>query len=284
MTRILSTSLVCTFLVLVAQDASCDDTDKTPTGEEQLLKAVADGNLAEVKKVGLKIDLGQVTNLPYHALASPSADVVEFVRDTCEFSISDLQIAAVRGDTKEIECLLGELDANARATALAEWNAPPFSSNTPLLLAVLNGHADAVRKLIAFGANVNEATVYGLTPLANAAERGHSDIVKHLLMAGAKVNLAPDGYTALMRACCGGQSKTASLLLKAGADPNLKRHDGQRALHFAAKSGSAKCVKLLVQHGVDINAVAAGEYTALAYAEFYKYRDVVRILREAKPD
>ena len=289
MRRILSMSLVSTVLVLVAQNASCDDTSKTPTGKTptgkaQVFKAIADGNLAEVKKLALKVDLSRIAVLPYHALASPNADVVKFVRDTCELNISDLQIAAIRGDTKGIESLLGELEANARAAALAEWYAPPFSSHTPLLLAILNGHADAVRTLIAFGANLNEATVYGLTPLAKAAEGGHSDIVKQLLMAGAKINLAPDGYTALMRACTGQQPTTASILLKAGADPNLKRHDGQSALHFAAKSGNAKCVKLLLQHGADINAVAYGKSTPLAYAELYKHKHVIKLLREVKPE
>ena len=89
------------------------------------------------------------------------------------------------------------------------------------------------------------------------------DIVKLLLKAGAKIDLAPDGYTALMRSCCGGQSQTAGLLIQAGAGPNLKRHDGQRALHFAAKSGTPECVELLLKHGADINAAAYGKDTAL---------------------
>ena len=176
------------------------------------------------------------------------------------------------------------LARKTRAIALAAWYAPPFSSHSPLSLAVGNGHADAVGRLIAFGANVNEATHYTLTPLANAAERGHAKIVKRLLKAGANMKSAPDGYTALMRACIGRQPKTARLLLEAGADPNPKRHDGQRALHFAAKRANVECVKLLLKHGANINAVAYGKDTALTYAEFYKHEDIVKILRAKKSD
>ena len=72
--------------------------------------------------------------------------------------------------------------------------------------------------------------------------------------------------------------------MKAGTDPNLRRQDGQRALHLAAKSGNAECVKLLLKHGADLNAVTLGKDTALTYAEFYKYKDVVKVLRETKPE
>jgi hypothetical protein len=282
MIRILTSTLVCTVLVLFAHDASGDDKGETPSAEEQLLKAVACGNLVEVKKIATAIDLDQlskVTNLSYHALASPNADVVEFLRNTCDFSITDLQIAAIRGDVTRIKHILGKLDQKGRTSALAAWYGPPISSYSPLALAVRNGHADAVGRLIAFGANVNEAAHYTFTPLANAAERGHVRIVKRLLKAGANVNSAPDGYTALMRACWGRQPKAARLLLQDGADPNLKRHDGQRALHFAAKSGSAECVKLLLEHGANISAVTNSKDTALTNAEFYKHEDVVKLLR-----
>lgn len=77
-----------------------------------MLKAIARGNLVEVKKIASRIDLDQlrtITNLPHHALESPNADVVQFLRDSCDFNITDLQIAAIRGDVTRIEHLLGKL-------------------------------------------------------------------------------------------------------------------------------------------------------------------------------
>jgi len=278
MTRKLDFTLLCIFLALFTQLVSADNANRTASPEEQLLKAITHGDLAEVKKVAATIDLGQVVNLPYHALGSPNADVVEFLRAKCDLRISDLQMAAIRDDVMTIRHLLATLDKRSKTKALADWYEPSLFSYSPLSLAVRHGHTNTVRELIASDANINEATRYTLTPLANAAELGHVDIVNLLLEAGAQVNSAPDGYTALMRACCGGQPKTAWLLLEAGADPNQKRHNGQRALHFAAKRGNAECVKLLVKHGADINAVAYGKNTALTYAQLYKFEDVIKLV------
>jgi len=283
MIRMISAILFSGVLALCAQHANSGEAAKRRSAEDQLLKAIRDGDLEDVEIIAATLDLNQVVNLPYHALASPNADVVEFLRDKCDFNISDLQIAAIRGDVMRIRFLLARLDDKSKAEAMAKGYLPSISSHSPLSLAVQNRHANAVRLLIEQGANVNEATHYTLTPLANAAELGHVEIVKFLLEAGVKINQAPDGKTALMMACWGRQPKTAQLLLEVGADPNLKRHDGQRALHFAAKRGNAECVTLLLKHGADIDAVANGKNTALTYAELYKYEDVIAILRKAKP-
>lgn len=61
--------------------------------------------------------------------------------------------------------------------------------HTALLLACYGGHRDAVRALIAAGANVNViAKRDGATPLHVIAEYGYADVVEELLAAGAKVS------------------------------------------------------------------------------------------------
>lgn len=78
--------------------------------------------------------------------------------------------------------------------------------------------------------------------------------------------------------------KAAKLLIDAGADPNLCGHDGQRALHFASKRGSVECVELLLKHRADLSAVAYKKDTALTYAELYKDKNVVKLLRQHQPN
>ena len=271
-------------LALFVGIASADDGAPPRTNAERFLEAIGRGDFASVKELAPDVKKEQVPNLLYQAPGSPNADVVEFLRRSYDLKINNLQVAAIRGDRMEIRQLLGQLDEKAKKAALANGYIGGLLSNSPLALAVRNGHADAVREFIAAGAEVNEYCIWTLTPLANAAERGHTEIVKLLLKHGAKVDVAPDAYTALMRACIGGRVDAATVLLDAGADPNAVHDDGQRPLHFAAKSGSADCVRLLLKQGADASAVAYGKDTALTYAELYNHKDVVKVLRDTQRD
>ena len=58
---------------------------------------------------------------------------------------------------------------------------------TPLYVAALKGHTDAVKALLGGGANVNLTRNSGITPLYIAAVNGHIEAVKALIAAGAIV-------------------------------------------------------------------------------------------------
>lgn len=93
---------------------------------------------------------------------------------------------------------------------------------TPLHLAALHGHADAVRSLLAAGAGlaVDALSAEGFSPLHNAALNGHAEVVRALLSAGASASQAhPCGPTALHLAARGGHAAAVELLLGAGAPP-----------------------------------------------------------------
>ncbi len=66
--------------------------------------------------------------------------------------------------------------------------------NDDLIAAVKKGDADAVKSLIAKGANVNTRTNYGATALHFAADRGNMEIIKILVEAGADVNARDEFY------------------------------------------------------------------------------------------
>lgn len=105
--------------------------------------------------------------------------------------------------------------------------------NFSLFNAVQAGNASTVKKLIAFGADVNAQKKDGWTPLMVAAAEGHADVVK--------------------------------VLLDGGAKPNAKNKSGRTALHFATQYTQEPVVKLLLDYGADP--------TATIYPSFVKERE-----------
>ena len=94
-----------------------------------------------------------------------------------------------------------------------------YQVSTPLFRAITTGDTAAVRKLLASGADPNEA--YGEdedTVLLEAAVHGHTDMIDLLLQAGANPNTCDlHGYTALMGAVSSGCVTCVHQLLRAGA-------------------------------------------------------------------
>jgi hypothetical protein len=75
------------------------------------------------------------------------------------------------------------------------------------------------------------------TALGIAADKGHIEAVIMLIKAGANVNLrTSDGYTALMVASHRGYTAMVQALIRAGADPNLQDMDVRSRLLFDSRS------------------------------------------------
>ncbi len=72
-----------------------------------------------------------------------------------------------------------------------------YGKNTPLCVAIQKGEFDLVKKLVEYGADVNEKS-FGMTPLMVAARYNKVEILKFLLANGANVNVKDEkGFTAL---------------------------------------------------------------------------------------
>jgi Ankyrin repeats (3 copies) len=88
-----------------------------------------------------------------------------------------LRRAAAAGDLAQLEALSrGPPDLNARDA----------QGRTALLLATVNGHANAVAALLAYGADPRIADTQGVTPLAAARSAGNTEIVAILARYGVR--------------------------------------------------------------------------------------------------
>ncbi len=132
---------------------------------------------------------------------------------------------------------------------------------TALHWAALYGKAEAVRVLLEAGAEVNKPDDFGgSTPLhLAAAKAGNIATVQGLAEYGANLNaLDRRGGSPLFHACFPGDPALADWLLQAGAEVNLRDHEGKTALILLAKLGfgfrSQAAADRLLEGGIERNA------------------------------
>jgi ankyrin repeat protein len=119
---------------------------------------------------------------------------------------------------------------------------------TPLGLAAYFGHLDAVKLLVARGADVNAPSnnAQKVPPLVSAAAGKHEQVVRLLLESGANPNaFEKGGETALHAAAFGGHEGIVRLLLERGADRRAKMDDGMTAEALARAKGHAALAEIL---------------------------------------
>src|SRR5215813_5986299 len=179
--------------------------------------------------------------------------------------------------------------------------------NEDLIAAAKKGDVEAVKSLIAKGANVNARTNYGATALHFAADRGHLEVVKALVEAGADVNAKDEFYkfTQTMMAMMRQRKEVIAYLQQVAdakkaapqtsvpatvptaasrsaatnADPSLNEE-----LLNAAKRGDAAAVKSLLAKGADVNAKTRYNQTPLMFAAEKGHLEIVKVLIETGAD
>lgn len=183
----------------------------------------------------------------------------------------DLIAAAAAGDAAEAERLL-------------KAGAPPdvigCERMTPLFLACRNGHAEVVRLLLSYKADLNLVPEGEYSMLFQAVCARSAEAVAALCAAGAPVEALETCHdTALSMACHNGDVLTVKALLCAGADPN--RDDGfDKPMIFAAvHSNCAETVEAMAKGGAKVNISLSDGYTPLDLARAKGNEKMIDVLK-----
>ena len=190
------------------------------------------------------------------------------------FTIPPSQSGSIADEVKRskefIECVgvsrvsVGDVDVSIMEDS-------KFSFSSGLLRAAGNGINKAVQFLVEKGVNIDDVDSNGRTALMLASKAGHEEIVETLLSAGA--NGSQDSH-----------SRGGQVLLKEGADPNIRKKDGATALMYASQNGHSDVVQILLKGGADPNIQKKGEATELMYASQNGHSEVVQILLKGGAD
>lgn len=117
----------------------------------------------------------------------------------------------------------------------------------PMLIAAASGRTDMIEMLLQAGAPVEPRHIIH-TPLFEASMRSHPDAVRALIASGAQVEAGDlSGNTPLMIAAGAGAQEVAEILVAAGADPARESKEGESALSLAAEYGHRKLHELLAR-------------------------------------
>ncbi len=182
--------------------------------------------------------------------------------------------------------VIAEYEKAYIANAIKEKNVSLVDAqgNTPLILACKYADLDAVKQIIALGADIAASNTAGFTGFAYAIIAGNKliieelvrqgfiidnqgdhnslilavrmldyPLVKYFLEHGANVDVQDNnGMTPLMYATRLCELDITRLLLKAGASVDKQRHDGKTALAFCAQRHNITMVRELLAHNADV--------------------------------
>ena len=129
---------------------------------------------------------------------------------------------------------------------------------------------------------VNSIADDGFQPLGLACFFGHADAAEYLVKAGAQVNITSNNelmVTPLQSAVAGRHLPIVKMLLKSGAQPNVRERGGFTPLHAAAQNGDVEAIQALILHGADLHTKANNGKLPVDLAEEKGHTRAVEILK-----
>jgi ankyrin repeat protein len=174
---------------------------------------------------------------------------------------------------------------NGKTLRKSNQGESPWPDYQFLLLASTEGGCTRqMERYLEKGAEINGHGATNWTPLMEACRHHRLNALKLLIGKGAKLNACTQdgrGVTALMIAAENGDEECLRILIKAGADLELKDHEGQSALHFATRSGREGSIRILINAGAGIPQKKADLCSLLWLPSFEGRLDILKQFKKA---
>ena len=273
----------------------------------QMLLKIEDDNESTVSAVGNNAALFAASRMGHHEIVRVLVEHTSVHIDgTNRKKETALGLAAHGGYSDTIQVLL----AHGSNPSLESLESLESAGHMPVVWATRGGHLDVVRFLCSTG-QVNIVTIFhSLTfsvhapledflryiidyrlqsdplSLQQPARSGFDDIIG--ILSPPKSESAPSDQRSLGHALYAssihGFGELVSLLLKYGADPNLKIREGTTVLQEAVSTKHQNIVSLLLQYGADPNSISSTGTTVLQVAVSTSHQNIVSLLLEYGAD
>ncbi|XP_047446734.1 ankyrin repeat and death domain-containing protein 1A isoform X2 [Mugil cephalus] len=227
-----------------------------------------------------KVENEEGLNIMHCAAINNHTDIVEYIVNDLQMKELDKEdqsghraftLAAEHGCVDMLEMLI---DPYNMATMK-----PNKRGDTPLHLAVRNGHLDAVQLLLQKFDTRDEVNTEGETALYQAADNAQEECLLTLLEAGCDPNILTHARcSALHPVSKRGETSLVQLLLEYKADPDFQNQDLDAPLHLAVKNSHIPVIHSLLQAGCNINVTDKRSQTAVHLAAELARIDVVEML------
>ena len=189
----------------------------------------------------------------------------------CVANCSDIHDAAA---TDDVAALSKAIEADRESIdELLETGSAALHS------AVLHGHLESIRMLLAQGAYVDVPSSHGHTPLHLAVNNNRPEVMELLLAHGANSD-ARDGLqsTSLHHAILRGSTKLSEMLLNHHANPRIRDNMNLTSLHLAALRGDPDLVRLLISHGGALDRIYGVHNTPLHLAAIANSLSIIELV------
>lgn len=167
-----------------------------------------------------------------------------------------------------------------------DFNTKDFKGNTPLYYALSrNLSLDVIKKIIEYGADVNEPAANGMLPINVPTSKANELQLQILMMKTMGLDMAnPKIENELEKNVFREMSRmaeAAALLIDAGADVNKESILGTPLMNACTNRWNTEIIKMLIEYHADVNKRDKNGRTALFYAFSSGNDDIVSLLIQA---